>query len=334
MFPVNRMRRLRTPILNEILSEVHLSINDLIYPIFIDENIIKKTEIKTMPDIYKYPLSDLKNIVIELINLGIKSILLFGIPKNKDEYGSSSYDQNGIIQKSISILKNEPLIKDKILIIADLCLCEYTTHGHCGIISKKNNKFIVDNDKTLEVLKKIAISYAKSGVDIIAPSGMMDGTVKTIREELDNNGYSNIPIMNYSSKFNSSLYGPFRDAANSSYSFGDRSSYQMNFKNRNEALREIKQDIIEGVDFTIVKPGIFSLDIISEIKRKYNIPIVVYQVSGEYSMIKSASKNNYINEFKVFYESFISFKRAGANLIITYYAKEFAKYLNEKNGVL
>ena len=333
MFPVERMRRLRTKILNDILSETRLSLDDFIYPIFIDENITEKIEIKSMPGVYRYPLHELKNIAIELISLGIKSILLFGIPNNKDDYGSSSFSKYGIIQKAITTLKMDPIIKDKLIVIADLCLCEYTTHGHCGILSKENEKLIVDNDKTLEILKKIAISYAESGVDIIAPSGMMDGTVKTLRKELDDHGFIYIPIMNYSSKFNSSLYGPFRDAASSGYSFGDRSTYQMNIANKREALKEVKLDIIEGVDITIVKPGIFSLDIISEIKKEFNIPIVVYQVSGEYTMIKLASKNNYLNEFKVFYESFISFKRAGANLIITYYAKDFAEYLKRKSDV-
>lgn len=332
MFPENRMRRLRLPILKEMIRETTISTSDFIYPIFIDETISEKKEIKSMPGVYRYPISDIIKISLEVIDLGIKSILLFGIPKYKDDIGSSAYDSNGIIQKSIKLLKNDIRTKDKLIIIADLCICEYTTHGHCGVLSTKNNKLVIDNDQTLEILKKIAVSYADSGVDIIAPSGMMDGAVGEIRKSLDKNNYSDVSIMSYSSKFNSSLYGPFRDAADSKYIFGDRSSYQMDIRNSKEALREVEYDVLEGSDFIIVKPGIFYLDILQKIKECFNLPIVSYQVSGEYSMIKCASMNKYLSEEEVFYESFIALKRAGASMIITYYAKEIAKYLNKICG--
>ncbi len=332
MFPTTRMRRLRKKILIDMIEETTLNISDLIYPIFIDENIDEKKEINSMPGIYRWPLKEIVNLAVDVINNGIKAVLLFGIPKYKDDFGSDSYKQDGIIQNSIFRLKNDPRTKNKLIIIADLCLCEYTTHGHCGIIEKKNDEIIINNDETIKILQKIALSYANSGVDIIAPSGMMDGSVKNIRYILDKNNFSDVLIMSYASKFNSSLYSPFRDAADSSFLFGDRSSYQINIKNKKEALKEVELDIKEGTDIVIVKPGIFYLDIIKEVASTFNIPTVAYQVSGEYSMIKSASNMNYINELETVYESLIAFKRSGATMIITYYALEIAKYLLKKEG--
>jgi porphobilinogen synthase len=271
-----------------------------------------------MPGIYRYPLIDLPGISKEIQSLGIKSIILFGVPSCKDELASSAYEKNGIIQRAIKTIKNE----SDLLVIADLCMCEYTSHGHCGIV--ENGR--VDNDKTLEIYKKIAVSYAEAGVDIVAPSGMMDGQVGAIRSILDSEGFEYIPIMAYSAKYASSLYSPFREAAESAPKFGDRKTYQMNYANSREAIREIELDIMEGADIIMVKPAILYLDIIKMARERYQVPIAAYNVSGEYSMVKFASMEGAIDEESVVRELLTSIKRAGADLIITYHALDFAKW--------
>jgi porphobilinogen synthase len=319
MFPVTRMRRLRmNQKLREMVQETEVNTGDLIYPIFVDENIKEKLAIKTMPGIYRYPLIDLPGISKEIQSLGIKSIILFGVPSFKDELASSAYEKNGIIQRAIKTIKNE----SDLLVIADLCMCEYTSHGHCGIV--ENGR--VDNDKTLEIYKKIAVSYAEAGVDIVAPSGMMDGQVGAIRSILDSEGFEYIPIMAYSAKYASSLYSPFREAAESAPKFGDRKTYQMNYANSREAIREIELDIMEGADIIMVKPAILYLDIIKMARERYQVPIAAYNVSGEYSMVKFASMEGAIDEESVVRELLTSIKRAGADLIITYHALDFAKW--------
>ncbi|MCI4433971.1 MAG: porphobilinogen synthase [Thermoplasmata archaeon] len=319
MFPVTRMRRLRmNQKLREMVQETEVNTGDLIYPIFVDENIKEKLAIKTMPGIYRYPLIDLPGISKEIQSLGIKSIILFGVPSCKDELASSAYEKNGIIQRAIKTIKNE----SDLLVIADLCMCEYTSHGHCGIV--ENGR--VDNDKTLEIYKKIAVSYAEAGVDIVAPSGMMDGQVGAIRSILDSEGFEYIPIMAYSAKYASSLYSPFREAAESAPKFGDRKTYQMNYANSREAIREIELDIMEGADIIMVKPAILYLDIIKMARERYQVPIAAYNVSGEYSMVKFASMEGAIDEESVVRELLTSIKRAGADLIITYHALDFAKW--------
>ncbi len=325
MFPTIRMRRLReNPILRRMVEETSVEIEDFIYPLFIDENIKNKKEINSMPGIYRFPLEKLTDEIKELEELGIKAVLLFGIPSCKDEKASSAYDKNGIIQKAIKKIKNE----SNLLVMADLCMCEYTSHGHCGIIS--GGKIL--NDNTLEIYQKIALSYAESGVDVIAPSGMMDGQVKAIREILDKNGYEYLPIMAYSAKYSSSLYSPFREAADSAPKFGDRKTYQMNYSNAREAMREIELDILEGADIIMVKPAMFYLDIIRMARDNFKLPIAAYNVSGEYSMVKSASMSGYLDEISVVREILTSIKRAGADIIITYHAKDYAKW--KKEGVI
>lgn len=316
------MRRLReNQTLRNMVTESEVSLKSLIQPIFIDENLSKKREISSMPGIFRYPLNGVVDEVNSILNSGVKAVLLFGIPSCKDELGSQAYDDQGVIQKSIRLLKENT----DVLVIADLCMCEYTSHGHCGLV--KDNKIL--NDETLENYKKIALSYARAGVDIIAPSGMMDGQVHAIRSELDENGYKLLPIMAYSAKFASNLYGPFRDAAESTPGFGDRKSYQMNYANGREALREIELDIEEGADIIMVKPALFYLDIIAKARARFDLPIAAYNVSGEYSMVKAAAKNGWVDEKKVVAEMLTAIRRAGADLIITYYAKEYAMWLKK-----
>ena len=263
------------------------------------------------------------NEVAEARSLGIKSVLLFGIPARKDETGSEAYNKDGVIQRAVREIKNNV---DDVIIFTDLCLCEYTTHGHCGLIEHEK----VSNDPTLEVLSKIAVSQAEAGADIVAPSGMMDGMVKAIRHSLDKTGFADTAIMSYAAKYNSALYGPFRDAADSGYKFGDRSSYQMDFPNAREALREVELDIEEGADIVMVKPAIFYLDIISKVRARFDVPLAAYSVSGEYSMLKAAAENGYLNQEEVTMESVTAIKRAGADLIITYFAKDIAELLRQQ----
>ncbi len=323
-FPINRPRRLRkNENIRRLVRETDLTVDDLIYPIFIEDGNNIKKEIPSMPGIYRWSLDRVDQELEEVVYLGIPAVLLFGIPSHKDEVGSDTWNEEGIIQRTIRyIKKNYP----QLYVITDVCFCEYTSHGHCGVLHNHD----VDNDLTLENTKKQVISHAKAGVDMVAPSGMMDGVVRTIRDALDSSGFKDIPIMAYSAKYASSYYGPFREAADSTPAFGDRKTYQMDPANRLEALREVKLDIEEGADIVMVKPALSYLDIIRDIKNNFNIPLAAYNVSGEYSMIKAAGKMGWIDEKKVMMESLISMKRSGADIIITYFAKEVARIL--KNG--
>lgn len=318
-----RTRRTRNnSLLRDLISNVNLSMDDFIYPMFVEEGDNIKSEIEAMPNQYRYSIDKLKEEIEDIINLGIKGILIFGIPKQKDEKGSGAYDENGIIQKAVRFIKKN---FSNILVITDVCMCEYTSHGHCGIL----NNDIVDNDLTIDYISKIALSHVKAGADIVAPSDCMDGHVLSIRNILDKNGYVNIPIMSYSVKYASGYYSPFRVAADSTPSFGDRKSYQMDFRNRKEYISKIENDIEEGVDIFIIKPALPYLDVIKDISTKFNIPIASYNVSGEYSMVKAASKLGFIDEKKIVLENMFALKRAGSDIIITYHAKDLAKYLKE-----
>ncbi len=322
-FPTVRPRRLRrNQIIRDMVAETTLSIDDFVYPIFVIEGKDIKNPIKSMPGIYQLSLEYAIEEAKEAFNLGIRSIILFGIPEKKDEMGSEAYAENGIIARAIHEIKSK---LPNLIVIADACLCEYTSHGHCGMLDKKGN---VLNDATLELLKKEAYVYAKMGADIIAPSGMMDGMVKAIRKSLDENGFENVAIMSYSAKYSSNFYGPFRDAAESAPAFGDRKSYQMDFRNANEAIKEMMLDIEEGADFLMVKPALAYLDVIRMAKDQFPyIPLAAYNVSGEYSMVKAASQMGWIDEKTIMVEILTAIKRAGADIIITYFAKDIAKFL-------
>ncbi len=320
-FPVTRLRRLRkTSVLRDMFRETSLAKEDFIYPLFIVQGNGIKRAISSMPGQFQMSVDNILRECDELQTLGVGSILLFGIPEVKDEIGSGAYDENGIIQKALrAIKKNFP----EMLVITDVCLCEYTSHGHCGVVEND----YVENDKTLELLAKEALSHAQNGADIIAPSDMMDGRIGVIRKVLDANGFGETPIMAYSAKFSSAFYGPFREAAESAPQFGDRKSYQMDFANSDEALREIALDIQEGADIVMVKPALSYLDLIRRAKDNFNIPVAAYNVSGEYSMIKAAAERGWIDGDKVMMEVLTSIKRAGADVIITYFAKEAARHL-------
>ncbi|MFQ3580041.1 MAG: porphobilinogen synthase [Bacteroidales bacterium] len=316
-----RFRRLRSnEAIRSLVRETSLSVQDFIYPLFVCEGTQIKTEIPSMPQVYRFSIDQVIEECKEVKQHGIPAVLLFGIPAYKDETGSASWQENGIVQRAIQAIKQA--VPD-LLTIADVCMCEYTNHGHCGQIINGT----VDNDTTLELLVKQSLSYAKAGADIIAPSDMMDGRVAAIRTALDENGYTNIPIMSYSAKFASAFYGPFRDAADSTPKFGDRKSYQMDYCNTRMALREIEADIQEGADIIMVKPALAYLDIIAKARELYNTPIAAYNVSGEYSMVYAASQNGWIDGEKLMMEMLYSIKRAGADIIITYFAKKAAKFL-------
>jgi porphobilinogen synthase len=320
-FPVSRLRRLRkTSALRDMFRETSLSRKDFIYPLFVVEGENVKKEIGSMPANFQMSIDNILRECEELLRLGINSILLFGIPDAKDEVGSGAYHAEGIIQKAVRAVKRE---FPEMLVITDVCLCEYTSHGHCGVIENE----YVQNDQTLELLAKEALSHAESGADIIAPSDMMDGRVNAIRKILDENGFAETPVMAYSAKFSSAFYGPFREAAESAPQFGDRKSYQMDWGNSDEAIREIALDIQEGADIVMVKPALSYLDLIRRTKDNFNIPIAAYNVSGEYSMIKAAAEKGWLDGEKVMMEVLTSIKRAGADVIITYFAKEAAKLL-------
>ncbi len=319
----HRHRRLRrSESMRSLVRETYLHKEDFIYPIFAVEEENVKREIPSMPGVYHYSLDRLNEEVREVVDLGIKSIMMFGVPNHKDAVGSEAYCDTGIVQKAIAQIKDE---FPELTVIADTCLCQYTDHGHCGVIENG----YVQNDESLELLTKTAISQAKAGADMIAPSNMMDGFVAAIRHGLDEAGFVDVPIMSYAVKFSSAFYGPFRDAAHSTPQFGDRKTYQMDPANRLEAIREAESDIEEGADFLMVKPALSYLDIIRELKDRFPLPMVAYNVSGEYSMIKAASQNGWLNEEEVVLEKLTSMKRAGADLIITYFAKDAARWLNQ-----
>jgi porphobilinogen synthase len=332
MFPEYRPRRLRrTEILRSMVRETEISLNHLIYPLFACPGKKVKEAIGSMPGIFQMSVDQVVEEASQAFDLGIPAVLLFGIPEKKDERGSHAWLKSGIVQKAVEAIKKA--VPD-LVVITDVCMCEYTSHGHCGLLkgTKKGKKgkakdVQVDNDATLELLQKVALSHARAGADMVAPSDMMDGRVGAIREILDENNFDHIPIMSYAVKYASSFYGPFRDAAECAPQFGDRRSYQMDIANSREALREAMLDMEEGADILMVKPGMPYLDIIHMLRQEFTLPIAAYQVSGEYSMIKAAAMNGWMDETAIVRESLICFRRAGADLIITYFAKDFAKEL-------
>ena len=322
-FPQYRPRRLRAnETIRRMVRETTLSPDNFIYPMFVTHGKGVRKEISSMPGNYQQSVENLVKDCEEVHGLGIPAVILFGIPEHKDELGTEAYSDEGIVQHAIKAIKNK--LPD-LMVITDVCMCEYTSHGHCGVI--KNGH--VQNDATLELLAKEALSHAKAGADMVAPSDMMDGRVGAIREVLDDSGYENTPIMAYAAKYASGFYGPFREAAESTPQFGDRRSYQMDPSNGREALREVELDIEEGADIVMVKPALSYLDIISQVKQEFNMPVAAYNVSGEFSMVKAAAKLGWIDGERVMMEILTSIKRAGADMILTYHAKEAAKLLNK-----
>lgn len=322
----NRHRRLRSSEgLRAMVRETHLRKEDLIYPLFILDGEQIKNEISSMPGVFQITMDLLSEEMREVSDLGIKSVILFGVPHehDKDEHGTGAFDHNGLVQQATRLIKEE---FPEIMVVADTCLCEYTSHGHCGVV--EDGKIL--NDPSLDLLAKTAVSQAEAGADIIAPSNMMDGFVTAIRTGLDEAGYHDIPIMSYAVKYASSFYGPFRDAANGAPQFGDRKTYQMDYGNRLEAMREAESDLMEGADFLIVKPALAYMDIIRDVKNNFNLPIVAYNVSGEYAMVKAAAQNGWIDEKKIVMEMLTGMKRAGSDLIITYFSKDVARWINEE----
>lgn len=320
---MERGRRLRSSeTIRNMVRENYVRTDDLIYPVFVTEGENICHPVESMPDICQYSLDRLPEEIDRVTDLEIPAVLLFGIPEHKDEVGSGAYDRDGIVPRAIRMIKDR---YENLLVIADVCLCEYTSHGHCGVVAEGE----IVNDATLPLLVKASLAYAEAGADIIAPSDMMDKRVEAIRKGLDEAGFVNIPIMSYSAKFASAYYGPFRDAAHSAPGFGDRKTYQMDPANRKEALREVEQDIREGADLIIAKPAMAYLDIVRDITTHYNIPVVAYNVSGEYAMVKAAAANGWIDEKKIVMENMIGFKRAGAQMIITYHALDVARWLHE-----
>ncbi|MDD5544554.1 MAG: porphobilinogen synthase [Acidobacteriia bacterium] len=323
-FPIHRPRRLRrTELLRSMVRETELSANDFIYPLFVCPGKRVKKEIRSMPGVFQMSVDEIVKECREVARLGIPAIILFGIPEEKDDVGSHATIENGVVQQAIRAIKKA---KINLTVITDVCLCEYTNHGHCGVIEAGD----VANDPTLEILAREALSHAQAGADIVAPSDMMDGRVKRIREILDDNGFSNVPILSYAAKYCSGFYGPFREAAESAPKFGDRRSYQMDPANRHEALKEVFADIEEGADMVMVKPALAYLDIIREVRNAVHVPVAAYNVSGEYSMVKAAVRNGWLDEHRVVLELLTSIKRAGADLILTYFAKDAARWLAKK----
>ena len=325
-FPSKRLRRLRVnENIRSLVQEVRLSVNDLVCPIFVEEGLKEKKSVGSMPDIVRLPLSEISNEVQNISDLKIPAVMLFGIPSQKDESGASAYAENGIVQKAISEIRSN--FGDKISIMADVCLCQYTSSGHCGIINGKK----IDNDLSIKTLTDIAVSQAKMGVDVVSPSAMMDGQVSAIRNGLDDANFKDVIIMSHSAKHSSSFYSPFRDAAECAPQFGDRKTYQVPFTNPREAMREVEADIEEGVDIVMIKPALSYLDLIAEAKKKFNVPVSAYSVSGEYALVKAAANQGWINENEVTNEILSSIKRAGADFIVTYFAKLGAKLINENS---
>jgi len=326
MFPQRRMRRSRSKNIQPLLCEITLSKNDLIAPLFVDETLTSPLPIESMPGQFRYPVSDIATVAVELWSYGVRAVLLFGVPEDKDPGGCSAYDPEGVVQQAVRNIKAEV---NGMVVITDVCACEYTDHGHCGIIGETRSGPDLLNDPSLELMNKIALSHAISGADIVAPSCMLDGMVGSIRSALDKAGFEDVLIMSYSTKFASALYGPFREAADSGFAFGDRTTYQINCGNSREAILESKMDADEGADILMVKPAGFYLDIVSEVAG-FGLPVAAYQVSGEYSMIKCAAEKGWLKEKETVLESLISMKRAGAGLIITYFAGDVARWLDEQ----
>lgn len=328
-FPTIRHRRLRgSQALRNLVRETKLSVFDLIYPMFVVEGSNVKAEIVSMPGVYHFSIDRLDEEIAEISALGLQAIMLFGVPDSKDEAGTQAYHESGIVQQALRKIK---ALNSDLLVIADTCLCQYTTHGHCGVVYEKDNpqKAFIHNDSSLVLLVETAVSQAAAGADMIAPSNMMDGYVKAIRLGLDAAGFEHIPIMAYSVKYASAFYGPFREAAHSTPQFGDRRTYQMDPANVLEALREAQSDVAEGADILIVKPALAYMDIIRVVKENFHLPVAAYNVSGEYSMVKAAAKNGWIDEKAIVLEMLIGFKRAGADMILTYFAKDAAAWLKD-----
>ncbi|MGD8188780.1 porphobilinogen synthase [Brevibacillus ginsengisoli] len=316
-----RHRRLRSSVaMRNLVRENHVRLEDLIYPLFFVEGTGIKNEIPSMPGVYNYSLDQFEAELDEIAELGIQAVLLFGVPDHKDAVGTEAYADSGIVQQATRMIKER---YPQMLVIADTCLCEYTDHGHCGVV----HDGIIENDESLKLLAATAVSQARAGADIIAPSNMMDGFVWAIREALDEAGFENIPVMSYAVKYASAYYGPFRDAAGSTPQFGDRKTYQMDPANSREGIREAAADVEQGADFLIVKPGLAYMDMVMRIRENFNLPVVVYNVSAEYSMVKAAALNGWIDEERIVMETMVGFKRAGADMIITYHAKDIAKWL-------
>ncbi len=330
-FPSLRLRRLRASSgIRDLIRETRLSPHDFIYPLFIKAGKGIKTPIDSMPRCFQWSVDQLEDEIKTIASLGIPGVLLFGLPSYKDAMGSSASKNDGVIQEAIRMIKK---IAPELLVITDLCFCEYTDHGHCGVVNREQDHYHIHNDETLELLGEQALSHAEAGADIIAPSGMMDGMVQVIRQALDHGGFSELPILSYSVKYASALYGPFREAAEGVPQFGDRKTYQMDPANSAEALREAELDVLEGADMLMVKPAGFYLDVIKQVKKEYpRIPLGAYQVSGEYAMILAAAEKKWLNEEAVMMESLMAIKRAGADFIITYFAKEAAQLLLEKHA--
>lgn len=326
-FPITRMRRLRrTPAMRSLVRETHLRPGMLLYPLFICPGEGVRKPISSMPGVYNLSIDEALKEARECAELGIGGLLLFGLPESKDEAGTGGYAEDGIVQRAIRALKAEPAL-DSLLIISDVCLCEYTSHGHCGIVAREGDHYSIDNDATIELLAKTAASHARAGADIVAPSDMMDGRVEAIREELDLAGFTEVPILSYAAKFASAFYGPFREAADSAPQFGDRRTYQMDAANPREAMREIELDLMEGADMLLMKPAGPYLDIILAARQRFEVPIGAYQVSGEYSMLCAAFEKGWLERERTILESLLAIHRAGADFIFTYFAKEAAKLL-------
>src|SRR5208282_3564685 len=322
---INRLRRLREQeSLRTLMRETRLSSSDFMYPIFVDQRLSTREEIPSMPGIYRFSMSELNKEIAEVAGLKIPAVLLFGLPRHKDSSGSEAYATDGIVQQAVRAVKKSA---PQLVVATDVCLCQYTDHGHCGVIRDGR----VENDETLELLSRIAVSHAEAGADIVGPSAMMDGQVQAIRLALDGRGFQETAIMAYSAKFASAFYGPFREAAESSPLWGDRRSYQMDPPNRREALREIEMDIREGADIVMVKPALSYLDVIRDARNRFRHPLAAYNVSGEYAMIKAAGQKGWLDDKRVALETLTAIKRAGANIIITYFAKDAAKWLQEAN---
>ena len=323
-FPTKRLRRLRiSDKMRELVEQTRLSPKDFICPAFVQEDLKTRVKVESMSEIERLPLEDVNEEIETIIKLGIPAIMLFGIPTQKDEAGSSAFDDNGIVQKAIYQIREK--FGDKIVIMADVCLCQFTSTGHCGIIQGDK----IDNDISLKTLAKIAISQAKAGVDTVSPSAMMDGQVAAIREALDKEGFTDVSIMSHSAKHRSNFYAPFRNAAECAPKFGDRKTYQVPYTNSREAMMEVESDINEGVDIVMIKPALSYLDIISETRRKFNVPVAAYSVSGEYALVKAASQLGYVNEDDITSEILTSIKRAGADMIVTYFAKSASRFLQQ-----
>jgi porphobilinogen synthase len=326
-FPIVRLRRLRkSAAIRTLFQETHLSVTDLICPIFVEEGISKPRPIESMPEIQRMPLSSLVSTAEEIRRTGIRAVILFGIPSSKKRNARSAYDERGVVQQSVELLRKH--FSDTMVIITDVCLCQYTIDGHCGILLNKK----IDNDKSIRILAKIALSHARAGADIVAPSAMMDGQVAAIRASLDRNGFGDVAIMGYSAKHASQMYAPFRDASHSRPKFGDRKTYQMPYANSREALREIQEDISEGVDIVMIKPALPNLDLLYQARKNTNLPVCAYSVSGEYALVKAASQEGWVDEESIITELLTSIKRAGADMMITYHAMKMAQILNSASN--